>query len=122
MGAVGGHGDPGLLADRHVAVHPGIGLELAAREEVRALPGARVRTVGRKAPDPGSVGCPGIPVAEGDDRRAVGRPGRVPEDAVTGDHGGQRAARDLDHVDAGPRGEVRITVAVRRERDPRAVR
>ncbi len=63
---VRGGRDGRLAADRHVAVHRGIRLELAAGEEVRAATGARHRSRPRR-----SARCP-----SGSRTAGSGRPGR----------------------------------------------
>ena len=120
---VRGGRDGRLAADRHVAVHRGVRLELAAGEEVRAAARARVGAVRGEAPDPRPVAGPREAVAEGEDRGAVAGPGGVREGGV-GAAGDRRhlARRNVHDVDPGPPVEIVVRPPVRGKRDPRPVR
>ena len=116
---IGRDGEPRSFTQRDVAVHPGIGLELARREQVLAAAPAGIRAVGGEPPDPGPVLATREPVAERDERRPVGQPCRLPEQrvAATGD-GGDGPGDDVDRIDPRSGLDVRVPAAVGRERDP----
>ena len=120
---VRGGRDGRLAADRHVAVHRGVRLELAAGEEVRAAARARVGAVRGEAPDARPVAGPREAVAEGEDRGAVAGPGGVREGGV-GAAGDRRhfARRNVHDVDPGPPVEIGVRPPVRGKGDPRPVR
>ncbi len=120
---VGGHGQPRLLAQGHVAGHPRVGLELARGQQVRPASPARVRTVRREPPDPGPVPAPRDPLPDRDDRGPVSCPRRRPEQRVIARCNGRDVTGGhLDGEDHRALREVRVPPAVRRERDPRPVR
>ena len=120
---VRGGRDGRLAADRHVAVHRGIRLELAAGQEVRAATGAGIGAVRGEAPDARPVAGSREPLAQGEDRGAITGPGGVREGRVgtTGDRG-HVARRHVHDVDPGPPAEVRVATPVRGEGDPGAIR
>ena len=123
VGPVRGRRDGRLAADRHVAVHRGIRLELAAGQEVRAATCARVGAVRGEAPDARPVAGSREPLAQGEDRGAVTGPGRVRERRVgaAGDRR-QLARRHVHDEDPGPPVEVRVATPVRGKGDPCAIR
>ena len=121
--AVRGGDEPRALAERDVAVHRGVGLELARGEQVCPAARGRVRAVGREPPDAGPVAA----------ARRSGRPARIA--APSGVHVGRPktasppsaiavtvARGDVHDPDRAPLLEVRVPAPVRRERDPRPVR
>ena len=115
--------EPRPLAQRHVAVHRRVRLELAPGQQVRPAARRRVRAVGREPPDPGPVADPRPLVAERQDRRPVARPRRVEEDRIAAVRDERDLARrDLHDPDRPPLLEVRVPAPVRGERDPGAVR